>query len=232
MAWNKREIQPGDAWIVDGDGYVVGFILKGQANKTQGIPRYVITSGGWEEGFVGVDGEPYISWDDLRFPAQAINPIGAVSDPAVTTSETTYPGTLEFSGSQDNMIAGVAQMPHSWAQETEIRPHIHWMKDSASANAVTWEFYYRIIGSAGSTPGAWVGPVSGTLAAGDHTVAGQPLVTSFGSVDMVGQIESAMVAWRVYRRGSSDAFSGIARLLEFDIHFQADKPGTHSYIPD
>ena len=48
-------------------------------------------------------------WEDLRFPSQGINPPGAASDPI--RSQTT--GLLEFSGSADNVICGVAQMPHS-----------------------------------------------------------------------------------------------------------------------
>ena len=60
-------------------------------------------------------------WDDLRFPANAINPPGAAADPIRNTST----GMLEFSGSADNVIAGIAQMPHAWRAGTSIRPHLH-----------------------------------------------------------------------------------------------------------
>lgn len=166
------------------------------------------------------------TWTDLRFPAQAINPVGAVSDPTVDTVQTSFPGTLLFSGSQDNMIAGVAQMPHEWYVGSTLHPHIHWMKVTGSASAVTWEFYYRILGGPGTTAGAWVGPVTGTLAQGDQTVTDQQLVTTFGNINLAGYAESCMLAWRIYRRGSSDADSNQVRLLEFDIHYQVEKTGT------
>lgn len=102
-------------------------------------------------------------WDDLRFPAQGINPAGAASPPAVDEVLTSFTGTLLFSGSQENVIAGVAQMPHSWS------------------------------------PGTW--------------------------------IESSMLCWQIRRQGATDAESGTARLLEFDIHFYAVKAGTFTIVP-
>ena len=55
-------------------------------------------------------------WDDLRFPAQGINPAGAASPP--TVDDTTFPGTLLFATNATNVIAGVAQLPHAWKRGT------------------------------------------------------------------------------------------------------------------
>lgn len=170
-------------------------------------------------------------WDDLRFPAQSINPAGAVAAPTVITTETGLPGALSFSGSADNMIAGVAQFPHSYKHGSTVRPHIHWLKPTGSANAVTWEFYYRRLGNVGDTAEDWAGPLTGTLAAGDQTVSDDHLLTSFGDVTMAGALGSAMLAWRIYRRGSSDAESNAVTLLEFDIHYQSDRGGSVEEVP-
>ena len=91
-------------------------------------------------------------WDDLRFPAQGINPAGAIDAPTVDTTLTAFPGTLLFAGNAENVIAGIAQMPHAWAKGTPIRPHIHWAKTTGSASAISWVFYYRHLGFAGDTP--------------------------------------------------------------------------------
>ena len=180
-------------------------------------------------GALHADGN--LAWEDLRFPAQGINPAGAASPPAVDDVLTSFSGTLLFSGSQENVIAGVAQMPHSWAVGTALRPHIHWSKPVGSSAAVTWEFYYRHLGSAGDVAGAWVGPVVGTLAAGDQTVTNNQLLTTFGTVDMTGKVESTMLCWQLRRQGAADANNGTARLLELDFHYQTNKRGTVPEFP-
>ena len=171
-------------------------------------------------------------WDDLRFPVQGINPAGATDAPSVDNVLADFPGTLLFSGSQENVIAGVAQMPHSWVRGSAIRPHIHWSKPTGSASAVTWEFYYRHLGLLGDVAGAWVGPVAGTLvpvsAPGTTNAA---CITTFGDLDMTGKRESSCIAWQIRRQGSSDSDNGTARLYEFDIHYQVGKAGTITEIP-
>lgn len=170
-------------------------------------------------------------WDDLRFPAQGINPAGAVDAPTVDTTLTDYPGTLLFSGTADNVIAGVAQLPHAWKAGTALRPHIHWSKPVGSTSAVSWVLYYRILGSPGDAHSALVGPVTGTLMAGTPGTANQMLITSFNPIDMTGQKESTCLAWQIRRLGNTDADNGTARLFEFDIHYQIDKSGTVNEFP-
>ena len=48
-------------------------------------------------------------WDDLRFPAQGINPIGAAGDP--DRDSTT--GLFLFDSGLTETLAGVSQMPHT-----------------------------------------------------------------------------------------------------------------------
>ena len=170
-------------------------------------------------------------WDDLRFPAQSINPAGAINAATIIDVETTFPGCLSFSGSADNMVAGVAQMPHAWNRGTAVRPHIHWIKPTGSSAAVTWQLYYRRA-DVGQTFEGWQGPLTGTTVAGDPGISNQQLITTFGALDMTGYEESVILAWRLYRRGSTDAENNAVTLLEFDIHYRTDKAGTVNEIPD
>ena len=170
-------------------------------------------------------------WDDLRFPAQSINPPGTLDGPTVDATETGFPGTLVFVGNADRILCGVAQMPHAWEKGTAIRPHIHWSKLTGSAGAVTWELFIRILGFAGDAPGAWSSALPVTYTEGSPLVTDEMLISGFGDVDMTGQRESAMFAWRLYRRGSTDADAASVRLFEFDIHYQIDKLGTIPEIP-
>jgi len=170
-------------------------------------------------------------WDDLRFPVQGINPAGAANAPAVDDTLTDYPGTLLFSGSQENVIAGIAQLPHAWKAGSAIKPHIHWSKPVGSASAVSWVLYYRLLGSPGDAHGALIGPLAGTLVAGDMTTADQMLLTRFDPIDLTGQKESTCLSWQIRRLGDTDADNGTARLFEFDLHYQSDKGGTVDEFP-
>lgn len=170
-------------------------------------------------------------WDDLRFPAQGINPTGAADAPTVDNVLTGFPGTLLFSGTLENVIAGVAQMPHAWKAGSAIQPHIHWSKPVGSVGAVEWELYYRHLGFPSDVAGDWVGPVAGAISVGDPSVSNSHVITGFGQIDMTGKRESSMLCWQIRRQGATDADAGTARLLEFDIHYYSVKAGTVTPIP-
>ncbi len=185
----------------------------------------------FKEMRVGTGAET-VGWDDLRFPAQSINPIGTIDAPTQDQTETGFPGTLLFSGSRDDMIGGIAQMPHRWKRASLIRPHIHWSKTTGSANAVVWNLYLRVIGNPGDVAGAWSTAYTATIVAGDQTVTNNHILSTFGDVTMANLEESAVLAWRLYRRGSTDAEANTARLYELDFHIQSDKfYGTETEIP-
>jgi hypothetical protein len=170
-------------------------------------------------------------WDDLTFPAQGIDQIGAATDPTRVTSLTGYTGALSFSGSAENIIAVHAQMKHSWKRGSAIVPHIHWTKPTGSADVVTWELYYRHVGNPGDVAGAWVGPVTPTATIGDPTTSDEQLLTYWPSVSMTGKLESAGVYFQIRRQGDDDAEANAVILHEFDVHFQKDKKGTVDQIP-
>ena len=167
-------------------------------------------------------------WDDLRFPAQGINPPGAVSDPAVE-AET---GLLLFSASQTNVVAGVAQMPHSWREGSVIVPHVHWQKTVAGAGDVLWRFEYDNIVDPGEISDLLYAnvldvttPVPGTP---DDNAARRNLISSFGEVDTTGKRISCCILWKLSRIGGdgADTYAELARLVEFDIHYQLDGGGS------
>lgn len=166
-------------------------------------------------------------WEDLRFPAQAINPAGAAAPPSVDTVLTSLPGTLIFSGSAENVISGVAQMPHGWKEGTDIHPHIHWSKIVADAEglAVGWEFKYRT-SEKGALWSAWSEYSAHTLELGDNTSAEKHNLSEFPAIVMTGLKVSCMVAWVIRRKGNTDAYNEATRLLEFDIHYQIDTLGS------
>jgi hypothetical protein len=166
------------------------------------------------------------AWDDLRFPAQAINPAGAASDPQRSTTT----GLLEFSGSADNVIMGVAQMPHAWKYGTAISPHLHLRFPTSTATNTRWKLEYDIADVNGNFTNA-----SGTFTDGGTITIANPqnvnkhVIADFTDIVMTGYGLSTIVLWKISRLASSDAadtFTGLAQLLEFDIHYEIDKFGS------
>lgn len=66
-----------------------------------------------------------VAWDDLRFPAGNITPIGASGNPGVANADDKFLGTLLFDKANTEKIHIVAQMPHCWKEGTAVEPHVH-----------------------------------------------------------------------------------------------------------
>jgi len=173
-------------------------------------------------------GKEAIYWDDLKTPASAINPPGQPSDPGLDT--TTLPGTLLFDAAGIEVVALVVQLPHAYKEGSSLEPHVHWMKTTSAAGNVKWQMRYKMmkigeVADAGFTTLTASDAVSGTV---DSNTAGQHLITSFGSISGTGLQISDMLCIELSRLGNdgADTYGADARLLEFDIHYQQDEPGS------
>lgn len=161
-------------------------------------------------------------WDDLRFPAAGLKPPGNISDPSLDADS----GLLVFAGNSTNMMAGLAQMPHSWAEGTHIEPHVHWVQPGPGD--VVWQLDYRLMPAIGAAfPPEWT-TVTSTDARSTYPGSGDWVqITAFPDIDMTGYEISAMVLFRLSRLGGDAADTlGDIRLLEFDIHYMRDLPGS------
>jgi len=163
----------------------------------------------------------YTNWDDLRFPAQAINPTGGAGAADIDSNT----GTLLFAASGTELIAGVAQMPHSWQEETYIAPHIHWQTTDNNAGDVLWRFEYDIANVNEAFSGSYT---TLDVVASSETNSNQHLIAGFGNVPMGLKKLSCIIMWRISRIGgdASDTYGSDARLLEFDIHYQIGSVGS------
>jgi len=167
-----------------------------------------------------------VAWDDLRFPATGINPPGAASDPTRNTTT----GLLEFSDSATNIIAGVAQLPHTWKLESTLKPHIHWFGFTAPVGAntdVVWQLDYEVVPIGGSWDGT---TLSNTLQITEAVTEDVSLISEFGDIAMTGITSvSCLIIWKLSRLGgdASDTYGSAATLAEFDIHYQIDTMGSN-----
>jgi len=175
----------------------------------------------------GQDGLNYSHrWDDLRVGVTTINPAGSAAPPAVNTDN----GTLEFSASATNIVAVEVQMPHSWAQGTGIRPHIHWRKKTQGTGNVYWRLTYEFINVAGTftdTP-TTVNALDTDPVGADDGTATRHLITAFGEVDMTDKRVSCVGLLTIARIGgdSGDDYAGVAQLMSVDIHYRVDAFGS------
>lgn len=171
-------------------------------------------------------------WEDLRFPSSGFNPAGSTSAP---TPDTTT-GLLSFAGNADNVIGGIAQMPHAWLPGSDVRPHVHLIAPTPDAGSSRWKFEYNIANNNSPfqlTYGSYTTLDTITV---PNPSSGSTLLLprGFGRIPMTGFRESACILWRITRLASSDALDNDTTawiLAEFDIHFQVVKLGTMTEIP-
>lgn len=180
---------------------------------------------------VGVLPAQLFAIDDLRFPANASNPIGAGTSTADFNADR---GTLEFGGSGNEYAAFQAQMPHAWAAGTPIQPHVHWIQQEAGG--VVWQLEYQILGvgeTLATYPDWTVLAAEQNPGAFTYTSGFLHQLTTFPEIDMSGYGESTMLNIRLSRQGTdgADTMSAQAEMLEFDIHYRRDKFGTFDTSP-
>ncbi len=164
-------------------------------------------------------------WDDLRFPAAAINPVGLGGAAGLSTTGN-FLATLLFDASAIEICAGVAQMPHNWKKGTAIHPHIHWTPTTTNVGDVLWQLDYQIAAINGTFSDSYT-----TLQVTNSTggVNNKHFLCEFASINMSAFTGvSAMIMWKISRiaNDGADTYTGDARLLEFDFHYEIDKPGS------
>jgi hypothetical protein len=161
-------------------------------------------------------------WDDLRFPATAINPAGQEAPATINNTD----GTLDFAGNADNSIAFQAQLPHSYLNETSLEPHIHVLNSAANPGTTTWILTWRAADVGENFPATWSTATQTFVleaSAVKHQIFGFPAIT------MTGFGDSAIVLFKLTRAASSqasDTYNAVAKLLEVDIHYQIDNFGS------
>jgi hypothetical protein len=170
------------------------------------------------------------SWDDLRFPANGINPIGPTANPTVDSTS----GLLLFSGTVDNAIVGIAQMPHAWKEGSTLRPHIHVRFPTASTNVSRWRFGYDIANvNADFSNALGTYTTLSTISITNPNNTLRNAVGSFVDLTMSGKTASCIILWRVDRLANSDAAdteTNAVALIEFDIHYQLNRNGTSTEL--
>lgn len=175
------------------------------------------------QNFFALDFTDFPLWDDLRFPATAINPPGAASDPDWDVTD----GGWLFDPGSTEVLYLVAQLPHTWIEGSTLKPHVHWEKSTSAAGNVLWQLRYEW-SSIGQVRSTLTTLNASTPEISDQDTADLHAITPLGDIDGTGRGISDMLMMRLERVGGNpaDTYDADVRLLEFDIHFQIGRIGT------
>ena len=158
-------------------------------------------------------------WDDLRAPATAINPPGQASDPDWDNTN----GGYLFDADRTEQLWIIMQMPHTYKEGSNIRPHVHWFPTNTNTGDVLWRMQYK-----------WtnINEVDGDFVTLDVLSKGggtgyKHQFEAFEEIDGTGKILSSILTIKLSRIGGdeTDTYNADALLREFDIHYQIDTPG-------
>lgn len=166
-------------------------------------------------------------WDDLiTIPPSGLNPSGPDGSATVITDAAGYLGCLQFDAVGESATV-VFQLPHRYMLGTDIKPHIHVVRNDGADNTgnVEFEANFRVVPLQGDAF-AWTGLVAGAtdLQPGD------------------GADKTGLIAWTLanstYNFGISDCIvmlirrsgttTGSVALMSADVHGQVGQIGSRT----
>jgi hypothetical protein len=168
-----------------------------------------------------------LEWEDVRVPVQNLK-----------VPVTKNPDWVSFKGGQvlsfedqaveanEERVYFLCQFPHRMSPGTNIQPHIHWVSEDQTAGDVVWKLSYTWANEFEEIPAETeitvVSPVN-------TAIADYHKVSDFAQIDGTGKKFSSLLICSLRRNSNNvlDTYAGKnALLLEVDIHFQVDRPGT------
>jgi hypothetical protein len=164
------------------------------------------------------------AWDDLRGPANGINPTGSPSAATPNTAD----GSLTFA--KGNVAIAWFQMPHNWKLGSNIVIHIHWSKSTTNAGVCNWQMKYKW-GGIGEVMPAFSELAKGTEVIPNSNTVDKHALMSWPEVSGNGKTLSSMICVYIARiNDGDDTFTGAGNLYEIDIHYQIDSMGSRQEL--
>ena len=172
-------------------------------------------------------------WDDMRILPSTFDFPG-VTDPAITTWTPGGAGGTTFriwEFQQTDQGFFTCQLPHTYAEGTDLYPHVHWTpKDrgvAESGKTVDWRLDYSIASINQVFPSSVTVVMKDVCSGVDHK---HEIDDSVPNISGSGLRVSAMLVGRFYR-GTDDDWVGTSAgqlpcLLELDIHYQINSLGS------
>lgn len=172
------------------------------------------------------------AWEDTQVPALSIT-TGATAPsltPGFAGSASLQTYYFQGGGAINDQCWFSVQLPHSYKENSNIIPHVHWSPttDVASGNdTVVWELTYTWQSFNATFAGATTitcKSAGGANAQWDHVIA------PFASITGTSKGISSIMVCRLRRLDSdgSDTYGTNAAFLGFDIHYEVDSFGSNT----
>lgn len=160
--------------------------------------------------------------DDLRVSMNTVRIQGTSNIP---TWKTFLGSTqaLAFHPNTMNQVFFAVQIPHDRVNDSNIKPHFHWVAPDALDGNVVWCIEYTWANINEVFPST----LTECVVDATHATAYKHLMSPSLDFNGVGKTYSSMLNIRLYRDATNvlDNYAGDAFLLEFDIHYLRDKFG-------
>jgi hypothetical protein len=166
-------------------------------------------------------------WDDLR--VSIVRAAVSTDPPTLVNFQGTTMG-FRFVQDATQSVMFDAQIPHTWLEGSEVRPHLHWSPgNSTSTNVVRWGLEYTWSNVNDPFPASTT-IYSNSAAAG---VAYSHQIAQFAALAGTGKRVSSVFSCRLFREGANgaDTFPTGAFAISFDFHLQMSSDGTVSEYP-
>ena len=170
-------------------------------------------------------------WEDLRFPlTKSSQGTNDLPDFDATDMCLLFPDDQDTSGATAEITYHNVQMPHAWDTSTLISPHLHWLQ--SSSDTVAFRCLWRVLPLNGA-PSSWTYGNTVDSDAFAYTSGTLHQLLSFEDIDITGYSESSIVQIKIYRidDGGVGALTGDCKVVEFDIHYEINKPGSDNEAP-
>ena len=142
----------------------------------------------------------------------------AFTEPDVDTAT----GHLLFSATETNTIIALFQIPHTYAEGTNVRPKVRWIKEASGV--VVWQLEYKWYNISGSFPANYTTLTTSTVLTDYGAVSpavNVHTVSYFADIDGTSMSISSMLECKVSRLGAdgSDTYAQAARYVEFNVEY-------------
>lgn len=166
-------------------------------------------------------------WDDLVMPAISVNPTGITSAATAITDAAGWLGCWLFVNTGTPTVVFQFQLSHGTRLGVDLRPHIHWVKDSVTdvTGTVVWEANFRHCPLNG-VASAWTGFSAGTLVLDPGDTRNKGALTAWALADATYHFGISDIIEMVIQRNGGT--SGDAVILSGDIHYQIDRVGSRN----
>jgi len=168
-------------------------------------------------------------WEDLRVPLDKAKAQGSNIPDFIqfkSTGGSTGVFAYAFDKNTEQELHFTIQLPHSYAQGTDLVPHVHWSPPGALLGNVIWGLEYTISNINGDFGDTTIVYCTGST---DGT-AYKHFLTNFDKIADPGITISSMIVCRIFRAAgeTADTLDSDAFALEFDVHYQMNSLGSQA----